>query len=301
MQPQDLSLGFQVLAQGGVERPVSVSDGSTIAPEGPFMSVRQAAFDALLTAGLGPADAVASLRVFEAGKSLGPCAVYVSTAITSGGFVRTAVPDDAAAFADAKHRNEDIAGRLLAEALRGGATAITPTNMLIPTELGRVVGWSDTDYLQFYFAYARGLAAGQARQFDADITARLMPDVRGVANNRALTNDERWPDYREATELMLGALDELDRDPNADRFPQLPVLFQLVDPGWSLGCRAEQLFAEHFGMDILTLALDRLPIDALPQLTRCLNGLQATGAPPFPETAAVMVVPSRLNAYQTAD
>jgi hypothetical protein len=261
----------------------------------PFVSLRATAFAALLDGSLTPYAAVDSVRAFEAARpELERCDVYVSTAITSGGFQRNTTDFDAA-----KQKNEDLAARMLTALLESQVT-LTPTNMMIPTELGHVQGWTDIDYLQFYFAYARGLSGSDAAALHDAVIAQSTPEARGVADNRELSNDERWEDYRRVTVVMLEAIDAITRTPRAPVYPALSVMLQLVDTEHSLGCRAEQLFAEHFQLDILAPAVDGRSISHLPVLDRALGDLRGCGVPAFAATTTVVPSPVRLNAAESS-
>lgn len=256
-----------------------------------FISVRKQGFDLLLGRSQRPHEALRVLRGWEASVGLDSPKIYVSTAITSGGFRRDAARD----FQSAKTANERAAS-LLIGALLGTGLLVSSTNCMIPTELGAVPGWSDSDYLQFYFAYACGLSDTAAQSLDL-AASKLLPSASlDLANNRALTNVERWPYYEALTRGILEALDEILSKSKSVGHAPFNVLLQLADTDWSLGCRAELLFAEHFSLDVIWAAIDVPALDpgaALRQKLEALKRLNATfGSPGGP----VLPVPGRLNA-----
>ena len=267
----------------------------TAGADEPFVSFRKPAYDSLLDGSKTPDAAIEAVRAFEAQHGSGPAAVYISTAITSGGFQPS--PPNPAVFATSKRQNEELAARLI-NAMLAARLVLTPTNLLVPTELGTVPHWSDIDYLEFYFAYARGLSEEQARAFRAAVAQRTTTEQRGVANNRLLPNESRWPAYREVTTVMLEVLDDIASAENVP-FPEMQILLQLIDTGRSLGCQAEQLFAKHFAMDIVAPAVDVTALSGFPILAAQLTQLRQAGVPPFVAASAVMPVPIDLNARES--
>ena len=263
-------------------------------PDSYFVSQRKQGFDLLLDGAPTPSGAVATIRGWERSVSLPSATIYVSTAITSGGFVRVS----GMTWADAKARNEQCAGRLYG-ALIDSSILTTPTNGMVPTELGKVPGWTDTDFLTFYFAYAAGLAADACVAFEEGARTCIPSDVRTIADNRNLSNDERWPDYLRVVEMLLGQLDRVRTAAEAVEHPPLQVMLQLVDTGYSLGCRAEKVYAEHEQMDVLRPAIQRSALTgtALGDDIALLDSVPVeTGT----TAAAVVPVPAQLNSLRTS-
>jgi hypothetical protein len=170
---------------------------------------------------------------------------------------------------------------------------------MLPTEIGelRFAGgrpWADTDYLEFYFAYAAGLSISASERMEETLSASDYSAVLDLANDRSRTNDDRWPAYRAFTEVILAKLQDLLRTGGAAYEP-FSAMLQLVDVALSLGCRAEELYASYLGLDVVIAAIapDRLaPADPLgPDL----DELGKLGAVVGVDATAVMPVAHRLD------
>jgi hypothetical protein len=138
---------------------------------------------------------------------------------------------------------------------------------MIPTEIGSMTfagggSWTDTDYLEFYLAYAAGLSIAATKKMEKSFATPDYASLLSLANDRDRTNDERWPAYRVFTEVALAKLQGLLRTGGAEYEP-FSVMLQLVDVEMSLGCRAEELYASYFGLDLVmpAIARDRLAHD----------------------------------------
>jgi hypothetical protein len=74
---------------------------------------------------------------------------------------------------------------------------------------------------------------------------------RRFHSDRGKSNDDRWPSYRTFVEVLLAKLALAGARPDAMQDDGCQLLLQLVDVEYSLGCRAEQIYAEARGLDRL--------------------------------------------------
>lgn len=112
-------------------------------------------------------------------------------------------------------------------------------------------GWKDTDFLTFYFARSAGLNAAGAERFALSFCEEQYRPILASANNRDLTNDQRWPAYQLFSEVALTKLRLAQSHPNTRVGDEAHTLVQLIDVEESLGCRAERLLADARGLDIV--------------------------------------------------
>lgn len=260
--------------------------GST--PDDDFVSVFKPIYDSIVQAGPSVAEAVAQAIAFEDAHDLDTPRVYVSTAITSGGHRR----DPAMEIGEVIARN-NRAATLVMSALSGHhAPQVAPAAVMVPTELGKVPGWGDTQYLLFYFAWLAGLSAAGAAWLQEQLIEPVYAPILALANDRSLTNEERWPHYRVFTEIAIAKLALAEARPDGKRTDGSSLLLQLIDVHQSLGCRAEEIFADVRGLDRLaptfaadlvgaigseigdlqklgaTTGIDRKPVELVPVLLR---------------------------------
>jgi len=181
--------------------------------------------------------------------------VYVSTAITSAGHRKH--PDLAAptGIPEAVNRNNRTGALLLGALAVNQPGVVTTTSVMAPTELGKVAGWGDTDYLLFYFAWLAGLTEAGAAMLATELASDAYREILKAANARDRTNTERWPAYETFAHIMISELAQLERRPGAKGSEGSGLLLQLVDVQDSLGCRAERMFADARGVDIVAASV----------------------------------------------
>ena len=171
---------------------------------------------------------------------------YASTAITTAGWRRAPELQDPARIRDAIERNNRTASRILGALVANPQSLVSDTSLMVPTDLGKVPGWEDTDYLNFYFAWASGLNAEGTSAYVASFDDPVYADVLRQANDRSLSNEERWPAYKFFAEAAISKIQSVESLPDMRGDDGAAILLQLVDVEESLGCRAERLFADSW-------------------------------------------------------
>ena len=210
-----------------------------------FRSAFGSLYDAIVTKRPSAADAVAVASAFEEQRDLEVPNVYVSTAITSAGYKRDRTLDEREVIT----RNGRAAEQVMTALEAYSAPRIRPATVMVPTELGWVKPWLDSDYLIFYFSWLSGLSAEGARWVAAQLAEPVYEPILRVTDDRSRSNEERWPSYRVFTEILLANLALAEARPGGKRSDGATVLLQLIDVDESLGCRAERLYAEARGLD----------------------------------------------------
>lgn len=216
-----------------------------------FTSAFKPLYDGLVTANPGVAEAVELAIAFEEAHSLATPRVYASTAITSGGHSRD---KSLTKLDDVIARNNRSAQLIMSALISYDAPQVGPRDVMLPTELGKVPSWTDSDYLLFYFAWLAGLSRAGAWWLEQRLAESVYAPILAVANDRSLENAQRWPHYRAFTEIALTSLALAEALPNGKRRDGSEFLLQLVDVQESLGCRAERLFADARGLDRVSVS-----------------------------------------------
>lgn len=252
-----------------------------------FESAYKAAYDAIVERGPSVTEAVAALVDFQGKGSLTTPHLYASTAITSAGFKRDSTLD----FAEVVRLNNLTAALIMTELVEGQVPGLGPTTVMLPTELGKVPGWKDSHYLLFYFCWLAGLDARGTAYVESELNDPVRAGIVVAADDRKLPNEQRWPSYRVMVEILLANIalaEAVYGRPHA----HARTLVKLVDTEESLGCRAEQMFADARGLDSVAVSLDGSVGESLRDLTGRLAELGAKVG--IPRTAA-QLVPLRLR------
>jgi hypothetical protein len=213
-------------------------------------SVWKPAYDNIVATDPTPHVAVAKILEFGEHRKLPTPRFYVSTAITSAGWRRDPELRDPTRISEAITRNNRTASLILGELVANANSLVTERSMMVPTDLEKVPSWDDTDYLIFYFAWSAGLNADGAERFARSFNEDQYTPILTAANNRKLTNDQRWPAYQLFTEVAVTKLRLTESNQDTRAGDEAHTLLQLIDVGESLGCRAERLFADARGLDI---------------------------------------------------
>lgn len=164
---------------------------------------------------------------------------YASTTITSGGFRR----DEEMPIGEAISANTDIARRVVDEGLlRGG---LDPALVVLPSELGKVPEWKQTDYLQFWLYIIRAVDPGAAYQLEdewfKDSNKNLVSIGEKMESSAA--HEERQNAYIDfVREFQAMLTDPVTQGLLTPRWPA-PVVIPIFDNDMSLGCSAEYYFA----------------------------------------------------------
>jgi hypothetical protein len=248
-----------------------------------WASIRKPAYDAIVAQAPTPAGAVQLMIDFETGHGLTTPLVYVSTAITSGGFRRDPRYSDPATLGQAVLMNDAACARLLAVIAGEPAPFITVDNVMVPTELGTVPQWRDSHYLEFYFAWCAGLTGAAAEAYSQALASPELASIRTGADARDRTNAERWPAYAQFAKAATVEAALARRLLGSAARPPSRYLLQLIDVGYSLGCQAETIMARGLGWEILTIAAGSTLTGAARTDVRALRALGATvGTPSRP-------------------
>jgi hypothetical protein len=239
------------------------------------------AFDEIVTGAPSPANAVELVRKFGAPKQLPIPRYYVSTAISSAGWRRDPELQDPANIGTAIERNNATASRILAPLVANSESLVNGDTMMVPTDLGKVRGWKDTDYLVFYFAWLSGLTAPGAAAFAQSFRDPVYQPVIDTADDRSITdNERRWPSYQAFVEIALTKLRIVESQRRFKDSEGSEILLQLVDVSLSLGCRAERLFADARGLDVIIPTFtDQLPGELGSDVQRLTELGAQVGAP----------------------
>jgi hypothetical protein len=229
-------------------------------------------YDELVRLNPTPADAVARAIAFEAAEQAPTPAVCASTAITSGGYA-FGVPNPGREVIE---KNGAVAARVLAGLDAADAPFVSPAAVMLPTELGKVPSWHDSDSLVFYFAWLSGLSASGASWLQMRLAEPVYEPILRVANDRRTRdNDMRWPSYRAFTEILIANVAVAESRTAGKRGEGARILLQLVDTGRSLGCRAEALYADARELDRFAPTIAR---DIRGPLADEVEGLARRGA-----------------------
>jgi hypothetical protein len=220
-----------------------------------WTSARKSAYDSIVAQAPAPAEAVQIMIDFETAHGLTTPLVYVSTAITSGGFRRDPRYSDPAAVRQAIDMNNAACANLMAVIASQPEPLATVDNVMVPTELGAVPQWADSHYLEFYFAWCAGLTGQAAAAYSLALTSPELASIRAEADARDRSNAERWPAYAQFAKAATVEAALARRVLGADARPASRYLLQLVDVGYSLGCQAETVMARGVGWEILTIAV----------------------------------------------
>ena len=241
-----------------------------------WTSIRKPAYDSIVENAPAPASAVQIMIDFEAEHALTAPLIYVSTAITSGGFRRDPRFTDPAEIRGAISKNNAACAALIAEITAQPNPLVTAANVMMPTELGAVPEWSDSDYLEFYVAWCAGLTGPASADFSQALADPELATIRAMADARDRTNDERWPAYLQFAKAATVEAALARRALGAGARPGSRYLLQLVDTGYSLGCRAEAMLARGLGWDILTIAIGPALTGQVGETVQDLRALNAT-------------------------
>lgn len=246
------------------------ADGPT--PPPPFRSSFLGLYTEIVTISPSVPGAIARVVAYEDQNDLATPRVYVSTAITSGGYRR----NNSLSLNEVISRNNHAALLIADELQANKAPHVTPYEVMLPVELGKVQGWKDTDYLLFYFAWLGGLTETGAAWLVEKLDEEAYREIRETADDRSKSNEERWPNYEIFADAAITQLAVAATRRGGKRSEGADLLLQLIDFETSLGCRAEQLFADARGLDRLAPTFGTGVRDALDTELKALEALDAT-------------------------
>lgn len=198
-------------------------------------------------------------------------AVYVSMAITSGGFAR----DESLGIGEVIQRNN-----VFGERIRGmlqDVAGLDPSLLLVPSELGKVHEWSQADYLMFWFHTLAGVRPEVATEIEKQMMDRRVysPGKYASVPMNTSEGDKRYRAYSEFTEAYVK---ELARavSPRETLYNMRAVL-GMLDTERSLGATAERVFAGAVGIPYYgVFSAEALLEESLLQQVTTLKYLGAT-------------------------
>lgn len=255
---------------------------------GEFVSAFKPLYDDLVAGPITVSKAVEKTLAFQEASDLALPDIYLSTAITSGGFFRDKKLDLPTVIA----RNGEAAQLLVSALEENGAPSVSPKRVMLPTELGKVPGWADSHYILFYFCWLSGLSQAGTAWVEGEFDDPVIRPILAAANDRSQDNEERWPFYRAFVEMLLAKIVLAEGRPRARVGDGCRFLYQLVDVEYSLGCRAEQIYADFRGLDRLAPTVDP---DAGGGLADQINALRALEAKVGAARKPVELVPVQLR------
>ncbi len=172
--------------------------------------------------------------------------IYLSMAITSGGFAR----DESLSISESMQNNAKYAALLSDEIISQFQPELSRDHIVIPSELGKVDGWGQADYLLFWAHVITGLDPLEARTLD-DILRNTNVMNNPVFYDKSLTIDERWEGYKALVDVYTKSLIDLGfaKGLNGAKLPRnIQVMILALDPAESLGVNAERYLAYCLGL-----------------------------------------------------
>lgn len=217
-----------------------------------------------------PQEAYELYEAHLAANKLDPT-VYLSMAITSGGFARNAD----LAIGDVIDKNSTF-GTMARQALLRQHPELSERDIVLPSDLGKVKGWSQADYLLFWFHTMTGLPAEQARSVSEAMSSSL--SYPGFTD-KTLSTENRWHDYQRFTDDYVHCLRDLKDEYGRNLQPNnVQAMVMILDGDVSLGGRAEERLCRAIGIPPQFQFLDADMINETPDFTDSIVALRGMGA-----------------------
>lgn len=233
-----------------------------------FLDIEQAAAEK--EGGITPQHAYELYEAYLAANNLDPT-VYLSMAITSGGFAR----DNSLAISEIIRKNSAY-GAMAREALLYQHPELSAADIIVPSDLGKVKGWSQADYLLFWFHTITGLTAEHAQT----VSEAMAPSLSYPGfTDTTLSSDERWRDYERFTDdytyCLRGLGDTFGRNlqPN-----NIQAMIIILDGEMSLGGRAEERLCRSIGIPPQFQFINAEALNETPGFNDSVALLQGMGA-----------------------
>jgi len=231
-----------------------------------FSEIEQAAKESHL-------DPQAAYELYEAhlaAENLDPT-IYLSMAITSGGFARNAD----LSIGDVVDKNSTF-GTLARQALLRQHPELSERDIILPSDLGKVKGWSQADYLLFWFHTMTGLSTEQARSVSEAMSPSL--SYPGLTD-KTLGTENRWLDYQRFTDDYVHCLRDLKGAYGRKLQPNnVQAMIMILDGNMSLGGRAEAALCRAIGIPPQFQFLDIDTVNEVPDFKDSTKALQNMGA-----------------------
>lgn len=201
--------------------------------------------DIAQTTDLRPTQAYAVYDQMLTERYLDPT-VYLSMAITSGGFKR----DSSLGIGDVISLNTEY-GSLAASTLVGEYPDFQLGDIIVPSELGKVKGWSQADYLLFWSHVITGVDVDTAQKIETELTEIGSLTTPGFTDPAA-DQFVKQRDYGGFAMSYAKTLREIASEAKQAGTWQPPHNMQAVvfilDQDMSHGAQAEELLAREIGI-----------------------------------------------------
>ena len=178
-------------------------------------------------------------------RDLIPSPDYASTSVTSGGHARIPGIDTYAVI----EKNTQTARRMLGELAVN--KVITKDQIILPTDLGHIPHWRQSDYIGFWLSVIGGFeleltpANRNAGLFEGRVNSALKHEEVDIDR----MNNSEWPANERATEYFKFAKAfSLAANSLGVEAKRIARLINLIDPLASLGSRTERAFAHLRGI-----------------------------------------------------
>lgn len=206
--------------------------------EAVFHAIEQQAQDELVT----PQTAYERYYEYLRSAQLNP-SIYLSMSITSGGFAR----DTSLEFGQVLQQNSMFGSKMKASLLEEFPT-LSAADIILPSELGKVQGWSQSDFLLFWFHVIVGVSPKDA----GHVTEKMSPIMQLPGFfDKTLSSDERWEDYKTFTETYVQTVTQYIDERGAKLAPHnMASMIAILDGNLSLGGRAEDLLCRSLGIPV---------------------------------------------------
>lgn len=218
-------------------------------------------------------DAQGAYEIYEAHllkHGLDPT-IYLSMAITSGGFAR----DSELEIGEVIERNSEF-GTLARQALLHQHPELSEEDIVLPSDLGKVAGWSQSDYLLFWFHTITGLTADQARLISNNMASSL--HYPGFTD-KTLDKDQKWLDYQQFTDDYVRHLRSLISTEGRSLEPNnIQAMLMILDGDMSLGGRAEERLCRAIGIPPQYQYLDKATVEAISGFSDSTRTLREMGS-----------------------
>ena len=197
--------------------------------------------------------------------------IYLSMAITSGGYAR----DEGLSIGEVIEGNNGF-GDIAKKAFLVQHPEFTAEDIILPSELGKVKGWSQSDYLLFWFHVICGPEPKVAKHISVAMKDSL---AYPSFTDKSLSQEQRWNDYLQFTKDYHEALLEAMSDGDGKKYcSNIQAMIMILDGEMSLGGRAEEELCRRIGIPPQFGFVDGETILEVSNMSPSLESLQVLGA-----------------------
>lgn len=162
---------------------------------------------------------------------------YFSTTITTGGFLR----DPEISFEDGMKLNHQLARGLADGVIK--QFGLDPRKVVLPSDLGKVSNWSQSDFLLYWIHIIYGSQEKTASSLDKHFETNYYQNINSIMSDKNLSTELRRQAYREMIKHIESII--LDGE-NTPGIYNRPLIVPLVDDDFSLGCYGEKTWKEQW-------------------------------------------------------